>query len=175
MTTCDHHLAQRLAAFCDRPSDAFPISPLQAAVLIPQWQRLESWVELQNARLDQLIGSIANETPDWIWPTSSVAGQRRVHYKLPIRLREGLGMDLGGLIALATHQGLPVGEPFRVPRSVAPSRGRVVSAVGARSAVSQTWVLDHRVLQGNEKTIDRLAEELRRLYRRSVGSVASEP
>ncbi|MFM2000966.1 MAG: L-glutamine:scyllo-inosose aminotransferase [Planctomycetota bacterium] len=175
VTTCDHHLAQRLATFCDRPSDAFPISPLQAAVLIPQWQRLESWVELQNARLDQLIESIAKQTPNWLWPTTSVPSERRVHYKLPIRLREGAGVDLAGLIALATHQGLPAGEPFRVPGSVAASRGRVVSAVEARSAVSQTWVLDHRVLQGDEKTIDRLAEELQRLYQRSEGSVASEP
>jgi|GEM_PF-3858071 len=92
VTTQDDLLAQRLAAYCDRPSHAYPLSPLQSAVLIPQWQRLSQWVEVQNTNLARLIESLAERTPTW----SLARTQERGAASRPLQNSDPLG---GGVIA----------------------------------------------------------------------------
>lgn len=168
VTTDDDLLAQRLAAYCDRPSHAYPLSPLQSAVLIPQWQRLPQWVESQNSSLASLIESLRERTPEWIWPLPRSANPRRVHYKLPIRLAAesplASGKRVAGLIEQANRRGIPAGEPFRIPGKLAPSRGRIVSSAEATAITARTWLIDHRILAGSPENLDELAEKLIELH-----------
>lgn len=168
ITTQDDLLAQRLAAYCDRPSHAFPLSPLQSAVLIPQWQRLSQWVDAQNTNLARLIESLAERTPNWIWPAPRHVGQRRVHYKIPIRLAAESFPTRSGrvarLIELANQRGIPAGEPFRIPGKLAPSRGRIASSAEAVAITTPTWLIDHRILAGDPASRDELAERLIELH-----------
>lgn len=168
VTTDDDLLAQRLAAYCDRPSHAYPLSPLQSAVLIPQWQRLPQWVESQNSSLASLIESLRERTPEWIWPLPRSANPRRVHYKLPIRLAAESplagGKRVAGLIEQANRRGIPAGEPFRIPGKLAPSRGRIVSSAEATAITARTWLIDHRILAGSPENLDELAEKLIELH-----------
>ena len=167
VTTDDDRLAQRLAAFCDRPSDAFPLSPLQAAVLVPQWHRLNDWVGQQNERLASLIAQIAGATPDWAWPEAA-PGVRKTHYKVPVRLVNGSDDEaharVARLVDRAIGVGIPAGEPFRLPGRLAPSRGRIESADEARRMVARSWLLDHRALGGDARKLEELARCLIELH-----------
>jgi dTDP-4-amino-4,6-dideoxygalactose transaminase len=170
ITTDDDRIAQRLASHADRPSDAFPLSPLQAAVLIPQWNSLATQVSDQNARLGRLVDRVQETTPQWCWPTrDDPVHSMPIYYKVPIRVRaETVARRPGGvqhLVRAANEKGLPAGEPFRIPGRLAASRGRVVSAENATEIASQSWLVDHRVLAGDDASIDSLAEVLYRLYR----------
>jgi dTDP-4-amino-4,6-dideoxygalactose transaminase len=168
VTTQDDLLAQRLAAYCDRPSHAYPLSPLQSAVLIPQWQRLSQWVEVQNTNLARLIETLAVRTPTWIWPAPRNAGQHRVHYKIPIRLAAesspACGKRVAGLIELANRRGIPAGEPFRIPGKLAPSRGRIASSAEAVAITTRSWLIDHRILAGDPASRVEIAERLIELH-----------
>lgn len=167
-TTTDDRLAQRLAAHCDRPSDAFPLSPLQAAVLIPQWRRLAAWGARQHERLERLVANVAAATPGWTWPTVAPAAVRRVHYKVPVQFSseslEPLTERMVRMLDLADSFGIPAGEPFRLPGKLAPSRGRVESVEEARRMTQRTWLLDHRVLEGTDRDLERLTHWLIRLH-----------
>lgn len=173
ITTDDDRIAQRLASHVNRPSDAFPLSPLQAAVLIPQWDSLESRVAEQNLRLRQLVDRIVGMTPQWCWPTHDApAHSMPMYYKVPIRIPTETVARRPGIvqhsIRAASEKGVPAGEPFRIPGRLAASRGRVVSAKNATEIASQSWLVDHRVLAGDEASIDSLAEVLCQIYRGTI-------
>ena len=159
VTTDDDRIAQRISAYTDRPSNAFPLSPLQAAALLPQWRRIDQAVARQNEILHQLIDSVATATPRWRWPAIDPQGQRRVHYKLPIRLADPFRLAAGArdaLIATAESWGIPAGTPFRLPGKLAASRGRVESKAHAEALADRCWLIDHRVLADDPAGLERL-------------------
>jgi len=174
ITTDDDRIAQRLASHADRPSDAFPLSPLQAAVLIPQWDSLATGVAAQNLRLGRLVDRLVRVAPQWCWPGHDELGDAMpAYYKVPIRVRaETIAHQPGivqHLVRAANEKGIPAGEPFRIPGRLAPSRGRVVSAQNATEISSHSWLVDHRALAGDDASIDSLAGVLWQIYRDTIG------
>jgi len=175
ITTDDDRIAQRLTSHADRPSDAFPLSPLQAAVLIPQWDSLAVWATEQDRRLGRLVDRLEGVTPDWALPNRDTpAHAMPTHYKVPIRVRAETVLRRPGvvqhLIRVANEKGVPAGEPFRIPGRLAASRGRVVSAKNATDIASRSWLVDHRVLAGDDAGVDSLAEVLCQIYRDTIDS-----
>lgn len=180
ITTNDDRIAQRLASYIDRPSDAYPLSPLQAAVVLPQWAALDELARWQNEKLGRLVDRLASQTPGWILPsdlrpaTATGDGNARqpVYYKVPVTIdpacKDG-GKMSQRIVDLANQWNIPAGWPFRIPGTLASSRGRVVSSQNAQDLASRSWLLDHRVLGADEAGIDRLADMLAELYRQAMG------
>jgi dTDP-4-amino-4,6-dideoxygalactose transaminase len=165
ITTDDDRIAQRLATHADRPSDAFPLSPLQAAVLIPQWAKLGELAQRQRMQLSRLTAACQKQTPCWRWPDEGSSEQLPVYYKVPLVLPSEA--TLRPILYAAGERGIPGGEPFRIPRQSARFRGRVDSSANASAIAARTWLLDHRVLAGDDANIDRLADVLIDLHQRS--------
>lgn len=174
ITTNDDRFAQRLASHADRPSDAYPLSPLQAAALLPQWSSLVKLCQSQNQKLSRLIASVADQTPGWAFPATATAatdGHWPMFYKIPVTIDPSLvdaGMTPDRIIEQATALNIPVGQPFRIPGRLAPSRGRVVSTQHARQIAAHSWLIDHRVLAADDEGIDHLANVLIDLYQTVV-------
>lgn len=167
ITTDDDRIAQRLAAYADRPSNAYPLSPLQAAALLPQWAALAGLPLSQNRSLTRLLATLADQTPGWIFPAPAT-GHWPVFYKIPVTIDRSLidaGVSPRQIIDRASEMNIPAGHPFRIPGRLAASRGRVASAEQARQIASYSWLIDHRVLAGDASGIDHLANVLIRLYR----------
>jgi len=172
ITTADDRIAQRLASHSDRPSDAYPLSPLQAAALLPQWRALDTFASRQRARLERLHATCGEQTPRWQWPVRSDPQRQPVFYKLPIVVAAPPGAEevssnsIKQLLAAAHDCGIPVGEPFRIPRPSARFRGRVASTAQAHAIAARGWLIDHRVLAGDAADVDRLAAVLIDLHQR---------
>lgn len=190
LVTADDRIAQRLAAHLDRPSNAFPLSSLQAAVLLPQWETLAELGQRQRSRLARLVADCGERTPNWRWPRcdwlADEAAGLPVYYKVPIVLRSpaegaatvglevpaadspGLSADalLAAAVQLASDYGIPSGKGFHIPERISRSRGRVESANNARELMASTWLIDHRALAGGPATGDALARGLIEVHAR---------
>ncbi|MGV3485737.1 MAG: DegT/DnrJ/EryC1/StrS family aminotransferase [Planctomycetaceae bacterium] len=164
VATNDQRIRQRMATYSDRPSDAFPVSPLQAAALLPQWRRLERLVQRQQASLAALIAACKDQTPNWQWPSvADEARTRSSYYKVPIEATGSSGQKdeyLARLSGSLLHADICVGAPFRVHTKVMQGRGRLVSFQNAAQLVARTFLLDHRHLLGTSDTLISLAAKL---------------
>jgi dTDP-4-amino-4,6-dideoxygalactose transaminase len=168
ITTNDDRIAQRLASYADRPSDAYPLSPLQAAALLPQWSSLADLAPSQHQKLSRLVAAIADQTPGWKFPATNHNGHWPVFYKIPVTIDPVLvdaGVTTGQIIDQANSLNIPAGQPFRIPGRLAASRGRVESTQHAQQIAAHTWLIDHRVLATDDSGIDQLAEVLIHLYK----------
>jgi len=168
ITTDDDRIAQRLAAYIDRPSDAFSLSPLQAAALVPQWNALESLRRSQQLALSELIQAIGDSTPGWTYPGPVSPLQESVFYKIPITIvGEFLktGAEPARIIDRAAQSGIPAGEPFRIPARLAPTRGRIASSQHATAIAARSWLMDHRVLAATAHELQQLAGVITHLFK----------
>ncbi len=177
VTTDDDRIAQRLAAHSDRPSDAYPLSPLQAAALWPQWRALGDFAVRQRARWLRLQAACRQQTPCWQWPVLIDSQHQPVFYKLPILVAQApaansqpgdtaAGGPIEMLVAAAQASGVPASEAFRIPRASARSRGRIMATAQAQAIAARLCLIDHRVLAGSEADVDQLAAVLIELHQR---------
>jgi len=167
ITTDDDRIAQRLSAYIDRPSDAYSLSPLQAAALVPQWTGLESFRRSQQLALAELIQAIGDSTPGWTYPGTTSPLHESVFYKIPITITDECQKTSpvpARIIELATQWGIPAGEPFRIPARLAPTRGRIASSQHATALASRSWLVDHRVLAGTPNDLHQLAKVIAELF-----------
>lgn len=112
LTTNNASIAQRIRLYRIRGNNAYPLSELQAAAILPQWQRLEA----DNRRRSETVASIVRQLPDgcglvpfrnsetnlkpsyyklgfWYEP-DCFAGLSRDHFARAMRA-EGIAMDPG--------------------------------------------------------------------------------
>lgn len=164
-------VAQRIRVFTDRGNDAFPMSQLQTAALLPQLDSLadRNAVRLQNAQrlLAQLkhLPLLESLQPDSFSATSTgePAGNRPAFYKLGWLL-SAAGTDSTTrrwLIAALQAEGIAIDEGFRgfVRRSSA--RCRTVGSLDrAAHAAAGTLILHHPALLQPTDYIDRLARTI---------------
>lgn len=152
---------QRGKIFCEHGNHAFPLSELQAAVLLPQLARLAERNAARRAAADRLMSRLAG-VPG-LAPLLNRAASTPVYYKL------GLQYDaqaLGGrsraeLIAAAQAEGVAIDAGFRGFALRGPGRCRVAGElVESRRAAEAALVLHHPVLLEPPETIDRVADAL---------------
>jgi len=165
---------QRIKIHCERGNDAFPLSELQAAVLLPQIpqlaaandQRLKAVEQLLNACCD-LPGLACLRLP--IQPADQPA-----FYKLPWLLT-GNSDDCGSaefeqlrrrFIAAMQAEGVAMDEGFRGFARRSNQRCRVVGSLeNARRAAAGTVILHHPVLLEPSGTIARVAQAIQKVAR----------
>jgi dTDP-4-amino-4,6-dideoxygalactose transaminase len=158
-------VAARLGALLDRPADAFPLSPLQAAVIGPQLDRLE---ELNRARSQtvQFLRSIADTLPRWRWAGRHDARATTAHYKLAWQADGAEHRER--ILAAAEREGVPLGAGFRAMSRCSPRRCRKPVDTPVATELGQTlFLLDHTALLIEPQRHAELADYLIRIHQAS--------
>ncbi|GAA5507074.1 DegT/DnrJ/EryC1/StrS family aminotransferase [Novipirellula caenicola] len=157
--TRDDRMAARMAALLDRPSEAFPLSALQASVLVPQLAELQSdntqrdhiarQIQQQLQRQNSTLKCMA-ETRDGIDPA---------YYKLALRAASSSIRDR--VIATAAEHHLPLGHGFRsMARSSERRCRKPVPLDRSEALANEICVLDHRALLIDEADVFELCQLL---------------
>lgn len=146
-------LASRCRALVERPSDAYPLSLLQAAALTPQLERLAERRQQRQrraVRLSRLLAAWGRQT--WVDPEATA---RSDYYKYAFLARDA--DERTRLINAAAAVGVPLRAGYEAAGRVARRRYRAVGDLeNADSATERVITLDHRVLSTDEGTFTRL-------------------
>jgi dTDP-4-amino-4,6-dideoxygalactose transaminase len=165
---------QRIKIFSQRGNEAFPLSELQAAVLIPQLSKLAAANERRLASVRKLLALVSGMTGIVSGRLPIDASSRPAFYKLPWLVTgnndacdspqfEG---RRGQFIAAAQAEGVMLDEGFRGFVRRTAGRCRVAGEVTiAERAAAGTVLLHHPVLLETDDTICRVAEALERAAR----------
>lgn len=171
--TEDARIEGRMKLFAERPSNAFAMSQLQAAALIPQLESLPFWTERRRRAVEFLRTALGDSPPNpagrWSWGRREPQDAENAYYKLA-----WLAADLATRdrqVRRGREMGLPLGSGFPViarrsasPRSStrpsSPRRRVAGSLPNSERAAATTLVLDHRVLAGDEAFLQTLAARL---------------
>lgn len=151
---------QRMKIYCERGNQAFPLSELQATVLLPQLDRV---AERQSRRLSAVhrLGGVLKSTPG-LMPPPMKPGSQPAFYKLGF-LYDGEqlgGCDRSVFAAAARAEGIALDPGFRgfVRRGGRCRREGDLSMSSA--AAERTLVLHHPILLATDDVIDRLGATL---------------
>ena len=160
---------QRAKIFAQRGNDAFPLSQLQAAVLIPQFETLASMNETRNQNAQKLIDRTSQIEPlGSLRQLENLADDPDLNtafYKLPWLLRDhSPGWAREDFIAALIAQGLPVGAGFRgfLRRSARRCR-KTGPLVQSQIAAQQTVLLAHRLLLQPNSVIDQAIQAIEKV------------
>lgn len=153
-------LAQRGRLVHDRGNDAFPLSNLQATVLVPQLQRLAEKTVVRRANVRQIWAAIQGQ-PDWLIPLDAALIDQSAFYKFPLLLADPARRD--PWLAAAAAAGLHLGAGFRgfALRSARRCR-RVGELPQATRAAAATCLLHHDQLSGTAAETAKIIERLNR-------------
>lgn len=168
LLTNDPRIAQRAATIAERPSNAFPLSQIQSALLNPQLQHLERMSEQRRTAASRLITTIATIQQESGGPAGeprwkSSAPPDRIHhpdyYKVAWFAPSRAARDRAIMSARAA--GILVGDGYRSAGRMSKKRCRVDQPLPhADRAGECTLVLDHRALYADDTALDRLARKL---------------
>ncbi len=165
LLTSREDIYQRAKIFGHRGNDAFPLSQLQAAVLLPQLDVLDKW----NHRRSKAVNSLLAHEKKWTSlqaPSDSPHGEPS-YYKLGWRYQgnaeEGPSRDL--FLRALQAEGLAIDSGFRgfVSRSTRRCR-RPVPLPFSENAVDSTVLLHHPILLAEDKILLRIVEALDKVH-----------
>lgn len=156
-------IASKLNAYLDRPSDAIPISELQAAALIPQLARLNQCNQIRSETIRQifqrvpwLVESIGDRQPVYLDSADRNSSDLATCYKLAF-----LCQDRDSVLARLSGRGLPVGPGYRsMHRSSDRRCGKLGDLGQCRALGKQVCLLDHAALLSTGDQRDRLVDSL---------------
>lgn len=170
---------QRMKIWAERGNQAFPLSELQATVLLPQLRRLAERQAIRLAAVHRLSGAL-HGCEGLIPPRLDVADSQPAYYKLGLSYeveRMG-GHDRATFIAAAQAEGIAIDAGFRgfMLRSGRRCR-RFGELTVTQTASDRTLVLHHPVLLEPEAVVDRLGETLHGLtaYFRAANTIPAAP
>ncbi|QDT05851.1 L-glutamine:2-deoxy-scyllo-inosose aminotransferase [Rubripirellula lacrimiformis] len=156
----DDRTAARLAPVMDRPSDAFGISPLAAAVLHPQLDRLAE----MNTRRSQTAVELRDQVFPHLAGVTWYSGQRDESAFYKVAFTVGSDQERLRVIDAAEAMGLPLGAGFRSLARTSPRRCRKPVSLDRSEMLGQRLVvLDHRALMIDPERRDELAAAIRSL------------
>ncbi|MEW4453907.1 aminotransferase class V-fold PLP-dependent enzyme [Bremerella sp. JC817] len=148
-------LMQRAKVFCERGNHAFPLSELQAAVLLPQWQTLDAANQTRLANIERLRAAL-HRFNNLLEPVAWNALGEPAFYKHAWICEST--ETARWLFTNAQRDGVPLAEGFRGFTKRPPSQARKVGQLTyAKDASERTVILHHPVLLRDETVVDRLA------------------
>ncbi len=153
---------QRAKIFCERGNNAFPLSELQASVLLPQFSKLSE----RNKRRAQSVARLqtaCRNLPALKPLTNTTTDNRPCYYKVPWLFEPASckGHTRESLIAAISAEGVAIDAGFRGFVRRARRRCRKGSDLShSQHAAENTILLHHPVLLEADETIDRVAEAI---------------
>lgn len=172
IVTSRDDVLQRIKIACERGNNAFPLSELQAAVLLPQISRLVEDNERRQKAVELLLAE-CQALPQLIplqLPTDRQF--KSAFYKLPWLLDGNNNACESAdfervrrqFIAAVQAEGVAIDEGFRGFARRTNQRCRMVGdLVNSRRAAAGTVILHHPVLLEPRETIARIAEAIRKV------------
>ena len=157
--TNDADLHQRAKIYCNRGNEAFPISQLQAAALLPQFAKLGQRNEKRRQAADDLIEE-TREISVLSHLTQVHGGELQpAYYKVPWLIDDVRGdWTRDEFIRAIQAEGIPIDIGFRGFTRRSNRRCRQQgSLINARIASQQTVVLHHPILLESESVLEHLA------------------
>jgi dTDP-4-amino-4,6-dideoxygalactose transaminase len=157
------HQRARLASF--RGNQVCPLSELQAAVLLPQLERLPERNRVRARNVEALIGQLSGLSG--VRPFSNPVAGRPTYYKLGLRYdAAAFGLSRSRLVAALRAEGIAIDEGFRASQvGRSPSRYRRAGELAeATRAHEGTLVLHHPILLGTADDITDIADAFRKVY-----------
>ena len=155
MVTDSPRLAQRMRIEIDRPSDVFPLSQLQAAAVLPQWESLPHWNAVRRNAAIAIITELAGAANIFRiprWGASTLPALYKLAWLAPDESTRNAQLSRARLI------GLPCGVPF----PVFSGRNRATAEAARRPPISHALamhregiVMDHRALAAEPTEIIR--------------------
>ncbi len=159
----DQHLAARLGPWMDRPGEVYPMSPLQAAVLIPQLNRIEEMSRQRQQNWQRLRCERIASFDTWKWLAGSKEGLLSNPYKIAWLAENRSQRDR--IIQHAVRIGLPIGAGYRSLAKTSDRRCRKpVPCPLANQFGDSLFVLDHRALLVSEERFGELIDAMDELY-----------
>lgn len=159
--TDNDDILQRIRIAADRGNDAWPLSALQAAALIPQLDALDSFNNIRLANATRLRNAIRKSdgpfsTLDQLWDKNNSP----VFYKFPLLVRDENARD--AVIGRLQSLGVPIDEGFRGFGLRSARRCRRVGELdSSRIAATRTMLIHHPVLLGSDALIDQVIAALK--------------
>ncbi len=145
LLTNESRFAARLDSMIDRPSDAYPLSPLQAASLLPQLQRLADCNRQRIETVRYLESQVIVQLESWRWLSGLTKSVSPAHYKVAWAVRSP--EQRAAIISRAAEVGLPIGAGFRSMSRSSERRCRKPVALERATRLGETvLVLDHAAL-----------------------------
>lgn len=162
LLTSDASIAQRLKMLTGRGNDAFPLSELQAAVLLPQLAALAN----QHARRESSVEKLRTATSQaasYLRPVAQRAGSSHAFYKWASQAILPEGLECSGaqyrqrLIRALQAEGAPIDAGFRGFVNRSDRRCRRLGSLEASGCLAETTLLVHHpVLLAGEQAIQQV-------------------
>lgn len=171
MVTASAEFMQRAKVFHQRGNEAFPLSELQAAVILPQWAALEDRNALRRHNVRRLIDACADLI--CLRPVACSDDWAPSYYKLAWMYDAALcgGATRETFIAAVQAEGVHLDAGFRGFALRSSRRcDRAGDLLQCRRAAEQTVLLHHPVLLKSDETIARVASALKKVVNALNGS-----
>lgn len=156
--------AQRMTRYCEKGNDAFAISELQAAALVPQCERLQQDHSIRACNAEKLIREISPF--EWIRvPPGSTTENSPAFYKLGLLCDFAtVSMDRERVLRNWKEQGIAVGEGFPGFANRSCKRFRSNESLDATARLAASTIVFHHShlldpLTG-ESSVDRVVEAI---------------
>ena len=154
--TNDRNILQRIKIFSERGNDAFPLSQLQAAAVLPQLESLsaKNRIRVQNFR------ELARQTKSLNrLRVQDTASRTTTYYKVPIRVPAA---DRNFIIESLNAEGISCGAGFNgfVQRARSGRCKVTGELLHAKLAVDETLLLHHPFLLGDSGVLEQVAHGL---------------
>jgi dTDP-4-amino-4,6-dideoxygalactose transaminase len=170
--TSQAEVAQRIRTYTFRGNEAYPLSELQAAVLLPQLDQLANRTQRRAESAAQLQ-SLLRDVDELAAGPEARANDKPAYYKIAWRYRPAIGgiqadcsnPSRDDLISDLQRHGIAVDAGFRGFSKRSANRCRIASNLThATSAAEATLVLHHPRLLGSAEQVAELAETMRRVF-----------
>ena len=165
---------QRIKVYSNRGNDSFPLSELQAAVLLPQLKKLDQRNKSRQNSVDRLL-DLLDDSQGLKAIVNGQANRQPCYYKLAFRLTGPLlpTVSRERLIACLQAEGLALDAGFRGFVGRRNTRCRKIGELPhSNQAARNTLILHHPVLLESPETIDRVALAIGKVCR-VLGSSSS--
>jgi len=166
LLTSSPEIRQRAQTYCNRGNHAYPLSELQAAVLLPQLERLDERNRLRSAAVARLLDELSDF--QGLRPLSNrAAGAEPGYYKLGFRYDPAAfgGLSRDKFVRAARAEGVEFNAGFRafhLSRSARRFR-RHGELTQASAADAGMIVLHHPALLEGDEALEQVALCVRRL------------
>ena len=160
----DDQIRQRVVVFSERGSDAFPLSELQAASLIPQLDALTEFTQTRIEKLDRLIEILSGRGITLETDIHSNQDVTLAFYKLPLAWPK-LRWCLEEVASAIAAEGIPAAIGFRGFTNRSSRRCRKPTTLDHSTRASkETLLLHHSVLDAQDDIMEKLADTLSQIF-----------
>lgn len=165
---------QRIRLYTQRGNDAYPLSEIQAAILLPQWDGLGEWNRRRAANAAKLCQWLHELGVDslvpWVQEFEGTALYKLGFWHRPSRVPNGERMTRDQFADAAQAEGVPLAPGFRaLQASHARRRFRAVGELPHASAAdTSVLTLHHTAFEGDERRLADIAAGLAKVHRNAA-------